>query len=102
MSEEKETKEEAAQEFRIDPESELRFEVEGKEKVTIELKSGLAEIFGVELVKNKKFTFGPGAKVAVFTWHGCTLEISLLSVLFSFHRNKSVYFWGLSYAFIAV
>ncbi|XP_054933306.1 protein CLP1 homolog isoform X1 [Dermacentor andersoni] len=76
MSEEKETKEEAAQEFRIDPESELRFEVEGKEKVTVELKSGLAEIFGVELVKNKKFTFGPGAKVAVFTWHGCTLELS--------------------------
>ncbi|XP_077515565.1 protein CLP1 homolog isoform X2 [Amblyomma americanum] len=75
MSEEKETKEEAAQEFRIDPESELRFEVEGKEKVTIELKSGLAEIFGVELVKNKKFTFGLGAKVAVFTWHGCTLEL---------------------------
>ncbi|KAL3250133.1 hypothetical protein MRX96_055731 [Rhipicephalus microplus] len=78
MSEEKEIKEEAAQEFRIDPESELRFEVEGKEKVTVELKSGLAEIFGVELVKNKKFTFGPGAKVAVFTWHGCTLEISFL------------------------
>ncbi|CAN7996966.1 unnamed protein product [Ixodes hexagonus] len=76
MTEEKETKEEVAQEFRIDPESELRFEVEGKEKVTVELKSGLAEVFGVELVKNKKFVFGSGAKIAVFTWHGCTLEIS--------------------------
>uniref|UniRef100_V5GVE7 Protein CLP1 homolog n=1 Tax=Ixodes ricinus TaxID=34613 RepID=V5GVE7_IXORI len=75
MTEEKETKEEVAQEFRIDPESELRFEVEGKEKVTVELKSGLAEIFGVELVKNKKFVFGSGAKIAVFTWHGCTLEL---------------------------
>lgn len=75
MTEEKETKEELAQEFRIDPESELRFEVEGKEKVTVELKSGLAEIFGVELVKNKKFVFGSGAKIAVFTWHGCTLEL---------------------------
>uniref|UniRef100_A0A2R5LJW0 Protein CLP1 homolog n=2 Tax=Ornithodoros turicata TaxID=34597 RepID=A0A2R5LJW0_9ACAR len=74
MSEE--AKEENVQEYKIDGESELRFEVEGgKEKVTVELKSGLAEIFGAELVKNRKFTFGAGAKVAVFTWHGCTLEL---------------------------
>ncbi|KAG0421179.1 hypothetical protein HPB47_002942, partial [Ixodes persulcatus] len=50
--------------FELTRSPELRFEVEGKEKVTVELKSGLAEIFGVELVKNKKFVFGSGAKIA--------------------------------------
>lgn len=64
------------QEFKLDPDSELRFEVESKnEKVYLTLKSGLAEIFGTELVKGKLYEFTSGAKVAVFTWQGCTLEL---------------------------
>ncbi|KAG8191312.1 hypothetical protein JTE90_006064 [Oedothorax gibbosus] len=76
MAEEIETKTESdAQEFKLDEQTELRFEVEANCKVTLELKSGTAEIFGTELVKNKKFAFSCGEKVAVFTWHGCALEL---------------------------
>lgn len=39
------------------------------------MKSGLAEIFGTELVKGKSYTFYCGAKIAVFTWQGCTLKL---------------------------
>ncbi|XP_017877260.1 protein CLP1 homolog isoform X1 [Ceratina calcarata] len=64
------------QEFKLDPDCELRFEVETKnEKVTVELKTGLAEVFGTELVKGRKYEFTAGAKVAVFTWQGCTVEL---------------------------
>ena len=35
----------------------------------------MAELFGTELVKGKKYTFTTGAKIAIFTWQGCTLEL---------------------------
>lgn len=44
--------------------------------VQLELLTGMAEVFGTELTRNKKFTFDAGAKVAVFTWHGCTVQLS--------------------------
>lgn len=40
------------------------------------MKSGNSEIFGSELVKGKKYEFTTGAKVAVFTWQGCTIELT--------------------------
>ncbi|GJQ80829.1 cbc [Trypoxylus dichotomus] len=64
------------QEFKLDADNELRFEIESKnEKVYLVLKSGSAEVFGTELVKGKSYEFASGAKVAVFTWQGCTLEL---------------------------
>ncbi|XP_028139931.1 protein CLP1 homolog isoform X1 [Diabrotica virgifera virgifera] len=64
------------QEFVLEQDNELRFEVESKnEKVYLILKSGTAEIFGTELVKAKTYEFLSGAKVAVFTWHGCVVEV---------------------------
>lgn len=39
------------------------------------MKTGLAEIFGTELVKGKSYTFYFGAKIAVFTWQGCVLKL---------------------------
>ncbi|GFY21639.1 protein CLP1 homolog [Trichonephila clavipes] len=76
MTEEVEiTVEPDAQEYKLEEQTELRFEVEAKCKVVLELKSGTAEIFGTELVKNKKFNFSSGEKIAVFTWYGCTLEL---------------------------
>ena len=41
----------------------------------LQLKSGIAEIFGTELVKGKTYTFTTGAKIAVFTWQGCEVII---------------------------
>nr|XP_055033873.1 polyribonucleotide 5'-hydroxyl-kinase Clp1 [Misgurnus anguillicaudatus]XP_055033874.1 polyribonucleotide 5'-hydroxyl-kinase Clp1 [Misgurnus anguillicaudatus] len=62
--------------FDLDKETELRFEVEAGERVQLELLSGMAEVFGSELNKNKRYTFGPGSKIAVFTWHGCSVSLS--------------------------
>lgn len=62
--------------FDLEKETELRFEVEAGERVQLELLSGLAEVFGSELNRNKKYTFGPGSKIAVFTWQGCSLSLS--------------------------
>ncbi|GAB0090459.1 Protein CLP1 homolog [Sergentomyia squamirostris] len=65
------------QEFKLDVDCELRFEIETKdEKATVELISGYAELFGTELVKGKRYEFTTGAKVAIFTYHGCTLGLT--------------------------
>ena len=60
--------------FVLEALSELR--IETNIKCTIQLKSGLAEIFGTELSKNKEYIFPNGGKFAVFTWHSCTVTIS--------------------------
>lgn len=62
------------QSFELKPDQELRFEVENA-PIELEISQGLAEIFGVELVKSKKYLFPIGAKGAVFTWHGCTINM---------------------------
>lgn len=36
----------------------------------------MAELFGTELVKGKKYVFGVSAKIAIYTWQGCTLEMT--------------------------
>ncbi|XP_057707139.1 polyribonucleotide 5'-hydroxyl-kinase Clp1 [Corythoichthys intestinalis] len=64
--------------YDLEKETELRFEVEAgetAEQVELELLTGMAEVFGSELNRNKKYTFGPGAKIAVFTWHGCSVNL---------------------------
>lgn len=64
--------------FDLEKETELRFEVEAgeaAEHVELELLTGMAEVFGSELNRNKKYTFGPGSKIAVFTWHGCSVNL---------------------------
>ncbi|XP_071504776.1 polyribonucleotide 5'-hydroxyl-kinase Clp1-like [Diadema antillarum] len=62
-------------EFQLAQDNELRFEVENNELVEMELKDGLAEVFGSELLRNRIYKFSSGSKVAVFTWQGCTLVI---------------------------
>ncbi|KAL9923495.1 protein CLP1 homolog [Glossina fuscipes] len=63
--------------YNLDADSELRFEVEDKNaKVYVTLISGFAEMFGTELVKKKKYEFVMGAKVAIFTYHGCVLHLA--------------------------
>ncbi|XP_052819343.1 polyribonucleotide 5'-hydroxyl-kinase Clp1-like [Mya arenaria] len=69
-------KEEGCEEFQLEKESELRFEVESKSIVALELMSGKAEIFGCELASGRKYIFKAGSKVAVFTWHSCQIKLS--------------------------
>ena len=47
------------------------------ETISVELKDGIAEIFGTEMVQNTKYTFRTGAKFAIFTFHGCRVQVSL-------------------------
>ncbi|GAB7355091.1 hypothetical protein MBLNU459_g5675t1 [Dothideomycetes sp. NU459] len=54
--------------------SELRFEVALGKTYTIRVQRGTAEIFGTELAPNQTYGFS-GTKAAVFTWHGCALEV---------------------------
>ncbi|XP_008207576.1 protein CLP1 homolog [Nasonia vitripennis] len=63
--------------FKLLSKSKLRFKLKAEsEKVTLELKNGLAEFFGTELNKNKKYEFTSTAETfAVFTWHGCTVKV---------------------------
>ena len=42
----------------------------------MELKSGTAEIFGTEMVLNTKYKFKQGAKIAVYSFHGCQVFVS--------------------------
>ncbi|KAG7517482.1 Polyribonucleotide 5' [Solea senegalensis] len=35
----------------------------------------MAEVFGSELNRNKKYVFGAGSKIAVFTWQGCSVNL---------------------------
>uniref|UniRef100_A0A2C9K704 Protein CLP1 homolog n=2 Tax=Biomphalaria glabrata TaxID=6526 RepID=A0A2C9K704_BIOGL len=63
------------QEFKLQANSELRFEVEAKAMVEIEMIEGQAEMFGTELAKNRKYSFVSGSKIAIFTWHGCVLQL---------------------------
>lgn len=53
---------------------EFRFEVEFNTKASIKLLKGTAEIFGTELAVGVVYTFS-GRKAAVYTWHGCTLQV---------------------------
>jgi polyribonucleotide 5'-hydroxyl-kinase len=54
--------------------TEYRFEVSFSGTLTIRLLSGTAEFFGTELAPSSSYTF-QGTKGAIYTWHGCRLEI---------------------------
>ncbi|KAI5248679.1 SAICAR synthase-like protein [Aureobasidium subglaciale] len=58
----------------LSPRSELRFEVAFTKTYRVRLVRGTAELFGSELAPGTAYTFS-GTKGAIFTWHGCTLEL---------------------------
>ena len=60
----------------LKPNSELRFEIQHDQKRVLKLKllEGTAEIFGVELVKNRQYVFSNGRNGAVMTYRGCKIE----------------------------
>ncbi|KAL8690779.1 MAG: hypothetical protein Q9218_003853 [Villophora microphyllina] len=59
----------------IPAETEWRFEVAFEAKIEIKLLVGTAEIFGTELAQKQTYTFS-GTKAAIYTWHGCTIEVA--------------------------
>lgn len=63
-----------AKTFTVEAEHELRLEVEHKKTLTLTLLKGTAELFGAELPRDQPLPF-VGTKLAIFTWHGATLEV---------------------------
>ncbi|KAJ4487672.1 Pre-mRNA cleavage complex II protein Clp1-domain-containing protein [Lentinula aciculospora] len=63
-------------EWVLHAETEYRFELDAATSLAITLTRGRAEIFGAELVEGKPYLFGSECKAAVFTWVGCTIEMS--------------------------
>ena len=70
--------------YLLEKDEELRIEVDFKEEnkdevIYIELLSGIAEIFGTEMVinpgKSVRYKFHHGAKFSVYTYHGCSLTV---------------------------
>ncbi|KAF2395628.1 Clp1-domain-containing protein [Trichodelitschia bisporula] len=59
----------------LPPRTEYRFESPPHSPLTIKLLSGTAELFGTELAPQVPYNF-QHAKGAVYTWHGCVLEIT--------------------------
>jgi polyribonucleotide 5'-hydroxyl-kinase len=55
-------------------EIELRLEV-SHGSLSLILQKGSCEIWGVELALNKTYTLTGAAKLALFTWHGCVIDV---------------------------
>ncbi|KAF9227794.1 hypothetical protein BS17DRAFT_774335 [Gyrodon lividus] len=65
-----------SKEWVLDAETEYRFELDPGTSLAIKLVRGHAEVFGAELAEGKSYLFGSECKAAVFTWQGCTLEVT--------------------------
>jgi polyribonucleotide 5'-hydroxyl-kinase len=61
--------------YTLTAEQELRCEIPESEPIVITLLNGNAEIFGMELVPNREYTFTDD-NIAIFTWYGCVIEAS--------------------------
>lgn len=63
----------------LQAEEELRVEISfSKQSLTkIKLQAGSAELYGMELALRKVYTLegGGGYKLALFTWHGCVIDL---------------------------
>jgi polyribonucleotide 5'-hydroxyl-kinase len=80
-------------------EEELRLEVSFAKNSTfqITLRHGSAELHGIELALNHTYTLAPdtgGIKIAIFTWHGCVLDVfasdpSILEISYTSDETNS-------------
>lgn len=61
----------------ISAETELRLELSASTTATLTLLQGSAEVFGAELAMDKPYHLRGNNKIAIFTWHGCTLDVDL-------------------------
>ncbi len=85
-------------EWTLVPQSEYRFELDPDVTLAIQVRlarpmfqplndpsfqlvAGRAEVFGAELALGRIYIFGNECKAAIFTWHGCTIEMSGSRVL---------------------
>jgi polyribonucleotide 5'-hydroxyl-kinase len=57
------------------------------DRTTLQVLKGHAEVFGAELADGKYYLFGHECKAAIFTWQGCTIEMSRPSFEFFPHHR---------------
>uniref|UniRef100_A0A0E0NBR2 Protein CLP1 homolog n=1 Tax=Oryza rufipogon TaxID=4529 RepID=A0A0E0NBR2_ORYRU len=65
--------------YKLAPQSELRVEVPPDAPVRVRLVAGTAEVFGTELPPEGWVPVPPRSKIAIFTWHGATVELDGVS-----------------------
>uniref|UniRef100_A0A0D9VDT1 Protein CLP1 homolog n=1 Tax=Leersia perrieri TaxID=77586 RepID=A0A0D9VDT1_9ORYZ len=65
--------------YKLAPQNELRVEVPPDAPVRVRLVAGTAEIFGTELPPEGWVPVPPRSKIAIFTWHGATVELDGIS-----------------------
>ncbi|KAF7295436.1 mRNA cleavage and polyadenylation factor CLP1 [Mycena indigotica] len=69
-------------EWNLERETEYRFELDPDSSLAIKaglpngVVKGHAEVFGAELAANRPYIFGQECKAAIYTWEGCTIEMS--------------------------
>ena len=61
----------------LSPETELRLELSSNTTATLTLLQGSAEVFGAEMALERPYTLAGNNKIAIFTWHGCVLDVEL-------------------------
>ncbi|KAG8186351.1 hypothetical protein JTE90_005879 [Oedothorax gibbosus] len=64
-----------SQVFNLENENELRILV-GEQPTTIQLTSGLAEIFGTQMIVNDEYRLPSHSSIAIFSWQGCSIKIT--------------------------
>ncbi|SRR5229473_1510062 len=93
-------------EWVLEPETEYRFELDPGNTLAIRVSprsqsitrmmikdknlqvlKGHGEVFGAELADGKYYLFGHECKAAIFTWQGCTIEMSSSFEFCPHHRS---------------
>lgn len=74
----------------LEAETELRLEVpHGGKTCTIQLMRGSCELWGVELALNQQYILTGGMKLALFTWHGCVVDVDCDAMEISYTSEET-------------
>lgn len=75
--------------WNLKKETELRCFLKEGQTLSLWLIDGTAEIFGIEMAKNKEYIF-EDRSFAIFTWYGCTLQSSGFDQTLHESQNQSM------------
>lgn len=74
-------------------ETELRLEIphssSGSLTCTLTLRKGSCELWGLELALNHPYALTGGAKLALFTWHGCVVDVECDNLEISYTSDET-------------
>lgn len=72
-------------------EEELRLEVphSSSSSLSLTLQKGSCELYGVELAMQKTYVLLGGSKLALFTWHGCVIDVECDNLEISYTSDET-------------